>query len=223
MRVHRTALRHLVVSTPNVESVEIEDGRIGELTKVQSDWREGPAGSGTQSRVSNLNEVLDKVRSLLRRDDESRSQGEDDQEAHPAQRLQSQLRDAWAQMGNRQNNMRGQITRALSNESYQAIDGGSSPSDSTSRAVAAVFTTHTCSGVRVRIRCHDTMMDQTAFEVDQCLWSEEDEQLIRLSRTTRSRCTSRKRAVNVLTHAVGLDGARPFGNQIPARSIRAVS
>ena len=41
MRVHKTALRHPVVSTPNVEAAEIDDGRIGELTKVRLDWREG--------------------------------------------------------------------------------------------------------------------------------------------------------------------------------------
>ena len=64
VRVHRTALRHHVVSTPNVEPVEIDDGRIGELTKVQSDWREGLRDLA-QSRISNFNEVFDKVRSLL--------------------------------------------------------------------------------------------------------------------------------------------------------------
>ena len=41
MRAQRTALHHPVVFTPNVESVEIDDERIGEVTKVQSDWREG--------------------------------------------------------------------------------------------------------------------------------------------------------------------------------------
>ena len=64
MCVHRTALRHPVVFTPNVESVEIDDGRIGELTKVRSDWR-GGLRDLARSRISNFNEVLDKVRSLL--------------------------------------------------------------------------------------------------------------------------------------------------------------
>ena len=40
------------------ESVEIFDGRIGELTKVQSDWREGLRDLA-QSRTSKLNEALD--------------------------------------------------------------------------------------------------------------------------------------------------------------------
>ena len=55
MRIHRTALRHPVVSTPDVETVEIDCERIGELTKVQSDWREGLQDLA-QSRVSNFNE-----------------------------------------------------------------------------------------------------------------------------------------------------------------------
>ena len=38
-------------------------GRIGELTKVQSDWREGLQNLA-QSGVSNFNEALD-VRNLL--------------------------------------------------------------------------------------------------------------------------------------------------------------
>ena len=58
MPVHRTALRHPVVFTPNVESVEIDDERIGEVTTVQSDWREGLRDLA-QSRISNFNEVLD--------------------------------------------------------------------------------------------------------------------------------------------------------------------
>ena len=66
MRVHRTALRHPVVSTPNVESVEIDDGRIGELPKVQPDWPEGLRDLA-QSRVSYFYEALDEVRSLLQR------------------------------------------------------------------------------------------------------------------------------------------------------------
>ena len=61
---------------------------MGELTEVQSDWREGLRDLA-QSRVS-FNEALDEVRSLLQRDDESRSQGEDGQEARLAQCLQSQ-------------------------------------------------------------------------------------------------------------------------------------
>ena len=83
-------------------------------------------GDLAQSQVSNFNEAFDEVRSLLQRDDESRSQGEDGQEARPAQRLQSQHRDEWAQMGNLQSNIRGQITRALSKESNQATDDASS-------------------------------------------------------------------------------------------------
>ena len=105
MRAHRTALQHPVVSTPNVESAEIDDERIGELTEVQSDWREGLRDLA-QSRVSNFNEALNDVRSLLQREDESRGQGEDGQEARPAQCLQSQLSDGWAQMGNLQNSLR---------------------------------------------------------------------------------------------------------------------
>ena len=101
----QTAESSRVVSTPNVESVEIDGGRICELTKVQSDWQEGQRDLA-QSRVSNFNEALDEVRNLVQRDDESRSQGEDGQEACPAQCLQSQLSDAWAQMGNLQNNIR---------------------------------------------------------------------------------------------------------------------
>ena len=92
MRVHKTALRHLVVFTPNVESVVIDGGRIAELTKVQPDWREGLRDL-EQSRITNFNEALHEVRNLLQRDDEPRSQGEDGHEARPAQRLQSQLCD----------------------------------------------------------------------------------------------------------------------------------
>ena len=60
MRVHRQALHHPVVLTPNVES--------GELTTVQSDWREGLRDL-EQSRISNLKEALDEVRNFLQRDD----------------------------------------------------------------------------------------------------------------------------------------------------------
>ena len=66
--------------TPNVDSVETNDERIGELTDVQPDWQEGPQDVA-QSRIRNFNEALDEIRSLLQRDDESRSQGEDGQEA----------------------------------------------------------------------------------------------------------------------------------------------
>ena len=74
-------LRHPVVFTPNVESVEIDDGSIGELTTVQSDWREG---------LWDLEQQLQRGtrrRNLLQRDDESR------------ECLQSQLSDGWGQMG----------------------------------------------------------------------------------------------------------------------------
>ena len=94
MRVFRTALRHPVLSTPNVDSVETNDERIGELTEVVPDWREGLRDL-TQSRIRNFNEALDEIRSLLQRDDESRSQEEDGQEARPAQCLQSELSDGW--------------------------------------------------------------------------------------------------------------------------------
>ena len=36
------------------------DGRIGELTRVQSDWREGSANL-VQSRISNFNKALDEA------------------------------------------------------------------------------------------------------------------------------------------------------------------
>ena len=107
VRAYRTALHHPDVSILNVEFVQIDDERIGELTKVQSDWREDLRDLA-QSRVSNFNEALNEVRSPLQRDDESRSQGEDGQGARPAECLQSQLSDGWAQMGKLQNNMRGQ-------------------------------------------------------------------------------------------------------------------
>ena len=80
------------MSTPNVESVEIDDGRIGELTKVRPDWRYGPRDL-VQSRIRNFNEAHDEVRNFLQRDYESRSQGEEGQEARPSQCLQSQLSD----------------------------------------------------------------------------------------------------------------------------------
>ena len=73
MRVQRTALRHPVLSTPNVDSVETNDERIGELSEVQPDWQEGLQDLA-QSRIRNFNEALDEIRSLLQRDDESRSQ-----------------------------------------------------------------------------------------------------------------------------------------------------
>ena len=82
--VQKTALRHPVVSTPNVESAEIDDGSIGELAKIQSDWR---GGLRDLSTVTDHQEALDEVRSLLQRDNESRSQGQDGQEARPAQRF----------------------------------------------------------------------------------------------------------------------------------------
>ena len=86
MRVNRTVLHHPVVFTPNVESVEIDNGR-----QRSSQTGEKVCGTRRQSRISNFNEALNEVRSLLQRDDESRSQGEDGQEARPAQCLQSQL------------------------------------------------------------------------------------------------------------------------------------
>ena len=86
--------------------------------KARETWR--------KSRISNFDEALDDVRSLWLRDDESRSQGEDGQEARPAQCLQCQLRDGWAQMRNLQIITRSLITRALSNESNQATDNVSS-------------------------------------------------------------------------------------------------
>ena len=92
MRVQRTALRHPLVSTPNVDSVESNDERIGELSEVQPDWQQGLRDLA-QSRIRNFVEALDEIRSLLQRDDESRSQGEDGQEARPAQCLQSELSD----------------------------------------------------------------------------------------------------------------------------------
>ena len=81
--------------TPNVDSVETNDERIGELTEVEPDWREGLRDL-TQSRIRNFNEALDKIRSLLQRDDESWSQGEDGQEARLAQCLQRWLSDGKA-------------------------------------------------------------------------------------------------------------------------------
>ena len=62
MRVHRTALRHPVVSTQNVESVETDGGRIGELTKVQTGekacgtWRSH--GSATSTGHSTKSETF---------------------------------------------------------------------------------------------------------------------------------------------------------------------
>ena len=93
-------------------------------------------------------------------------------------------------MGNLQNNIRGQITRAWSNESNQATDNVSSRQTAPAeQSQQSFFTRHTLSGVRLRISGHDPRMDQTAFEVYQSLWSETDEQFTRLTRTIWSRWT----------------------------------
>ena len=71
-------------------------------------------------------------------------------------------------MGNLQNNIKGQITRSLSNESHhQATDNVSSRQTAPAEQSQQSFTRHTFRG-------HDPRMDQTAFEVDQSLGSEAD-------------------------------------------------
>ena len=102
----------------------VVEWRIGELTKVQTDWREGLRDLA-QSRISNFNETLDEVRNLKQRDDESRSQGEDGQEARPAQRLHSQLRDGWAQIGKSAEQHQGPDRESIEQGEQSATDDAS--------------------------------------------------------------------------------------------------
>ena len=111
------------------------------LASSQRSSQTGKKACGTrrQSRVSNFNEALNEVSQVLR--------------------------SACREMGNLQNNIRGQITRTLSNESNQATDSVSSrqtaPADQSQQS-----SPDTPSAVsNQRIRGHDQRMDQTAFEV----------------------------------------------------------
>ena len=85
------------------------DGRIGELTKVQSDWREGPENL-VQSRISNFNEALDEVRKSGAFFIEMMSLGARERTARkPILRSTSRVQfcDGWAQRGKLQNNIKG--------------------------------------------------------------------------------------------------------------------
>ena len=90
-----------------------------------------------------------------------------------------------------QNHIRDQITRALSNESNQAT--ANVPSRQTAPADQSQQSSPDTPSAasKQRTRDHDPRMDQTAFEVEQSLGSEADDQLTRLTRTIRSSWTPR--------------------------------
>ena len=166
-------------------------GALASSQKVQSDrdFLRGPGAVMDQHRQRGARQESEAICSG---DGESLSHGEHGQEARPVQRLQSQIRDGREHMGKTvQHNIRVQTTRALRNESHQATD------DATSRQTAPAEQSQqsspdTPSAVSERrIRDHDPRMDQTAFDVEQSLGSEADEQLTRRTRTVLSRWTPR--------------------------------